>query len=757
MKKIIAGIGATLLLSPMFLFAQVSVDPVIPVLRVPPSCTALTHYLYRGSTDATTGGEVTLLQKFLVATGHLDIKNTVSGYGFFGGYTESAVIAFQKANGIELTGTVGKTTRAKIQALSCGNQGGQTVTITKAPELTLSYNSAKQESQLKGTAQITVTAGAKDLRIPQYLPVQTSLNGNYSNSYKTTVTPTTPLVVGSTANGMGYFKLLAGQTVTFDIVVLENPQIMFAGSYYFTINYFNIITDQDIYTNLPVPANASAKVVIVGEQMPYITSVSSSVKAGDQFVIVGERMDAVSVYLDGSVYVPANPKDIVITDGKKIVFTTPSSLTPGSHTVFVKNTKGQSSQKLFTYTTSNALVVKLLSPNGGETYKVGTAIPFSWTINYKPATLRANLNHATIGIVASYPLSTAIGTGTSEFLAESTKNSGTYTISVCDENKLCDYSDNSFTVTASTPSSVVSVSNTSASYTLISDQGGASAANVKFAFTITNTDNREIYINKNPGSAFVMSYEGPTGKNAKLSALSSGTVSGDTSTSYVISSGTSRSFIVYGVIGSEIVSMGGLTVYSISAINYSYSTAAMTTGQAITTGLSNLKVAVTLSSTSASGVLPPNTIAPPPIVLPPPTTTSTGTGPIIPPPTLPKTIWISSPNGGENVIAGGTQTIKWTSTGIPATDMVRISLYKNNVFLKNIVTSYPNVGTYVWTVGTITAGTDYSVRVTLASDASIRDTSDANFRISAAGISMTPSQSTAAILEAINRLVGLLQ
>ena len=60
------------------------------------------------------GGEVKILQEFLVSQGLVTADNVT---GVFGPATESAVKAFQKSRGIEETGMIGPETRAAINGL----------------------------------------------------------------------------------------------------------------------------------------------------------------------------------------------------------------------------------------------------------------------------------------------------------------------------------------------------------------------------------------------------------------------------------------------------------------------------------------------------------------------------------------------------------------------------------------------------------------------------------------------------------------
>jgi hypothetical protein len=78
-------------------------------------CVALTLYQGPGSTDAATAGQVSQLQIFLNQTGYL---SGVSGT--YDNGTLGAVINFQRAYGIQITGTVGPVTRSVINQQSCG-------------------------------------------------------------------------------------------------------------------------------------------------------------------------------------------------------------------------------------------------------------------------------------------------------------------------------------------------------------------------------------------------------------------------------------------------------------------------------------------------------------------------------------------------------------------------------------------------------------------------------------------------------------
>lgn len=90
-------------------------------------------------------------------------------------------------------------------------------------------------------------------------------------------------------------------------------------------------------------------------------------------------------------------------------------------------------------------------------------------------------------------------------------------------------------------------------------------------------------------------------------------------------------------------------------------------------------------------------------------------------------IKIVSPNGGENWLAGKSNTITWTNN---ISDGIKIDLYKGGSFLYSIITSTSNGGQYAWTIpDTIQAGIDYRVKISSVLNGNINDLSDEDFAI----------------------------
>jgi hypothetical protein len=96
---------------------------------------------------------------------------------------------------------------------------------------------------------------------------------------------------------------------------------------------------------------------------------------------------------------------------------------------------------------------------------------------------------------------------------------------------------------------------------------------------------------------------------------------------------------------------------------------------------------------------------------------------------LPPTITVTKPNGGENWLTGSTQVITWTSTG--SVGNVKIEYSTNNGSFWSIITSsMGNTGTYSWNVPN-TPSTNCRVRIG-ETDGNPIDISDAVFTITQA-------------------------
>jgi hypothetical protein len=90
---------------------------------------------------------------------------------------------------------------------------------------------------------------------------------------------------------------------------------------------------------------------------------------------------------------------------------------------------------------------------------------------------------------------------------------------------------------------------------------------------------------------------------------------------------------------------------------------------------------------------------------------------------------VTSPNGGEVWHFGETHNITWAPDSSVS---ARVFLTKNNITVASIADPTPNDGITTWTIPeTLTAGTDYRVRVISANNPLSYDSSDAAFTINA--------------------------
>jgi hypothetical protein len=95
------------------------------------------------------------------------------------------------------------------------------------------------------------------------------------------------------------------------------------------------------------------------------------------------------------------------------------------------------------------------------------------------------------------------------------------------------------------------------------------------------------------------------------------------------------------------------------------------------------------------------------------------------------TVAVTSPNGGETLTAGTTNTIAWTSD---VTGNVRISLLKGGLHYSLISAGTINDGSFDWLIPAgLLAGTEYTVKVASSLNPLLFDVSDANFSVVAGG------------------------
>ncbi|MDB5254983.1 MAG: beta-propeller repeat protein [Candidatus Nomurabacteria bacterium] len=97
------------------IYAQAHAEVIASTPYVSTGCTDISALLSYGKYDYSTGSQVSALQNFLHAHNYLSVSAT----GYFGPMTRTAVMVFQKENGLKADGIVGVQTRAHIFAKDC--------------------------------------------------------------------------------------------------------------------------------------------------------------------------------------------------------------------------------------------------------------------------------------------------------------------------------------------------------------------------------------------------------------------------------------------------------------------------------------------------------------------------------------------------------------------------------------------------------------------------------------------------------------
>ena len=345
-----------------------------------PISTSTCYTFTTNMTVGSTGSDVSTLQNFLVKNGFL---SKVYATGYFGAETKAAVVSYQTSVGLPGDGFVGPLTIAKLNA-SCVGGGtvpvtGASVTINGTPTLVLAYDSTQAESALVAKFNVTVKAGNSDLYLYTGMAGAGILDVNGQN---TPATISVGVAAGEKSNQYGNYTVVsAGYSVAMTITVTSNPKIMFAGSYHgFLSNLYTFTANSIDPVKLMVPSNTTNEQVIIGETSPYINSINVT---GNNGAVTGVRFNnnpmstnAAKILIDGTNY---GVSFGVPSTGTTISFTVPS-LSVGYHSFQYINDRGASNIVGFQVqsTSTQQATIKVLSPNGGETYSVGSTVNISW-------------------------------------------------------------------------------------------------------------------------------------------------------------------------------------------------------------------------------------------------------------------------------------------------------------------------------------------------------------------------------------------
>ena len=386
------------------------------------------------------------------------------------------------------------------------------------------------------------------------------------------------------------------------------PTTLATGSHYVEVANNNGKSNRKYFQVLQSTVQPSAQ-IISGTQTSTSTPMITGVASGTSQIGISIGNAGGKVYSSG----------IIPVVNSNWAITVYPALANGQYTIYVYSGNNLLTTGSLTVQTVSQPAptpsVTLTSPNGGETWGIGSVQNITW----KTTGISSPNDKMTIYIIPAGDSSMNIN------LAQQVPNTGSYSYTVDDparfsarsplyksgnmfkifvcaqasgNNSLCsyaiDYGDSDFKIVSliTQPAvSVVSISNTSA--TAVGVDNGAGAiymASVNMKFRLTNTGNSDAYISKTPASLEASS-------NAQTSSMGAVTISpsansGDTSAAFAIPAGSSRDFYWTGTMNNT-GGTAGTKQFSITKIYYGDSSSNLQS-HSITEGLEGLRVTYTL-------------------------------------------------------------------------------------------------------------------------------------------------------------------
>lgn len=422
----------------------------------------------------------------------------------------------------------------------------------------------------------------------------------------------------------------------------------------------------------------------------------------------------------------------------------PSSFVEGKYIAEVKTSvNGQSymdaSDDSFLITSTRPSIT-VLSPNGGENYdsQISTQIQVKWNMNYQPrsSVLIMIMVLDSFGVYGSQVVSEMANPtiGDNSFTVYSStnwENGEKYKIRVCDRastattNPICDYSDNTFTITAPTASTKPSISSLSpitgpaGTVIRITGSGFGSSNTILFAgrtYSPYPTDGSTIN--------FTVPSNIPSGSYGLSVVNSADLTKGENSNtiSFTIKSPTAVLSCTDSD-GGKNPNVAGATDDRVNGIGSYFQDKSVASNGGQCSGLSCTSVAEGYCTTD-------NKVA---NIL---TSCSTGYSisgacavkPATPTTTVKPSITVLSPNGGETYKTGERINISWSATGVD-----RFNIYYCHTDLCATIATNVAGTSYPWTAPSTVE--KYEIIVTKASDVVdstyASDTSDSSFTITA--------------------------
>ena len=297
------------------------------------ACLQLNSDLSYGMSDQGSSDSIYLLQEYLQSIGYL----TATPNGHFGSATLAAVEAFQAANSISSTGYVGPLTRASINQKTCNTSSAATVNEPTAVQ-TVSVPIQTPATEVVNT-NVTSPATGQVLSIGSSTVIR--WNNTPSGPYNISLEQPGGVGAGfiafnqsSNTSNQNQYIWSVGEISTFQS---SSNTIVSPGTY--RIRLQSSVSGAS--TNDPT----SGWFTIVAQQFAVTSVVPSSAYADNatSIVLFGTGFtNSTSIYFDSNYSNQRANNQYVSSDGTVLVFTIPTTVSAGSHTLYI-NSSGYNS------------------------------------------------------------------------------------------------------------------------------------------------------------------------------------------------------------------------------------------------------------------------------------------------------------------------------------------------------------------------------------------------------------------------------
>ena len=301
-----------------------------PITASASTCVQINSDLSYGQTDSTYGGSISILQNYLQSLGYL----SATPNGHFGPSTLLAVKAYQTANSISNTGYAGPLTRASISQKTCSASPATTVntptilqpapTPTPVAEVINTNVTSPATGQVLSVGSSTVIrwnnspSGIYNISLEQpggsgagFIALNQSSNTINPNQYVWSVGKVSTPQSNSAIVSPGTYRIRLQSSVS---GASTNDQ---------TSGWFTIVAQQFAVSSV-VPSSA------------YADNATSVVLFGTGFT------NSTIIYFDSNYSGLRANNQYVSSDGTILVFTVPTNVSSGSHTLYI-NSNGYNS------------------------------------------------------------------------------------------------------------------------------------------------------------------------------------------------------------------------------------------------------------------------------------------------------------------------------------------------------------------------------------------------------------------------------